>query len=86
MTQLYIHSCAEYWGCFSVLPINTGVGCHSFPQGIFPTQGSNLRLRGFSSPVAAAEFSKFAAILSAALSQHHLLGFEIAQLEFHYLH
>ena len=26
-----------------------------------------------------AEFSKFASILSAALSQHHLLGFEIAQ-------
>ena len=25
-----------------------------------------------------AEFSKFAGILSAALSQHHLLGFEIA--------
>ena len=40
----------------------------------------------FSSPVATAEFSKFAAILSAALSQHHLLGFEIAQLEFHHLH
>ena len=35
----------------------------------------------FSSPVAAAEFSKFADILSAAVSQHHLLGFEIAQLE-----
>ena len=34
----------------------------------------------FSSPVATA-FSKFADILSAALSQHHLLGFEIAQLE-----
>ena len=33
----------------------------------------------FSSPVATAEFSKFAGILSAALSQHHLLGFEIAQ-------
>ena len=32
----------------------------------------------FSSPVATAEFSKFAGILSAALSQHHLLGFEIA--------
>ena len=31
-------------------------------------------------------FSKFADILSAALSQHHLLGFEIAQLEFHHLH
>ena len=29
----------------------------------------------FSSPVAAAQFSKFAGILSAALSQHHLLGF-----------
>ena len=36
----------------------------------------------FSSPVATAEFSKFADILSAALSQHRLLGFEIAQLEF----
>ena len=40
----------------------------------------------FSSPVATAEFSKFADILSAALSQHHLLGFEIAQLEFYHLH
>ena len=33
----------------------------------------------FSSPVATAEFSKFAGMLSAALSQQHLLGFEIAQ-------
>ena len=33
-----------------------------------------------------AEFSKFAGKLSAALSQHHLSGFEIAQLEFHHLH
>ena len=40
----------------------------------------------FSSPVATAEFSKFAGILSGALSQHHLLGFYIAQLEFHHLH
>ena len=32
-----------------------------------------------------AEFSRFPGILSAALSQHHLLGFEIAQLEL-YLH
>ena len=40
----------------------------------------------FSSPMATAEFSKFAGILSAALSQHHLSGFEIAQLEFHHLH
>jgi len=31
--------------------------------------------------VATAKFSKFAGILSAALSQHHLSGFGIAQLE-----
>ena len=37
------------------------------------------------SNLATAEFSKFAGILSAALSQHHLLGFEIAQLKFHHL-
>ena len=30
----------------------------------------------FSSPMATAEFSKFASILSEAHSQHHLLGFE----------
>ena len=35
--------------------------------------------------MATAEFSKFADILSTAPSQHHLLGFEIAQLEFHHL-
>ena len=29
------------------------------------------------SPVATAEFSKFAGILSVALSQYHLSGFEI---------
>ena len=40
----------------------------------------------FSSPVATAEFSIFAGIMSTALQQHHLLGFEIAQLEFQYLH
>jgi len=39
-----------------------------------------------SSPVATAEFSKFAGKLSAALSQHHLSGFGIAPLEFHHLH
>ena len=37
----------------------------------------------FSSPVSTAEFSKFAGILSVALLQHHLSGFEIAQPEFH---
>ena len=40
----------------------------------------------FSSPVATAEFSKFAGILNAALSQHHLIGFQITLLEFHHLH
>ena len=40
----------------------------------------------FSSPVATAEFSKFASILNATFSQHHLLGFEITKLEFHHLH
>ena len=39
----------------------------------------------FSSPSATA-VSKFAGILSAALSQHHLLAFEIAQPESHHLH
>ena len=31
--------------------------------------------------MATAEFSRFAGVLSAALSQHHLLGLEIAQQE-----
>ena len=53
--------------------------CHCLSLGL----GRKLT---FSSPVATAEFSKLAGILSAALSQHHLPGFEIAQLEFHHLH
>ena len=36
----------------------------------------------FFSPMATAKFSRFAGILSAALSQHHLLGFGTTQLEF----
>ena len=40
----------------------------------------------FSSHAATAKFSKFAGILNAALSQHHLLAFEIAQMEFHHFH
>ena len=40
----------------------------------------------FSSPVATVEFSKFAGMLSVALSQNHILRFEIAQLEFLHLH
>ena len=37
-----------------------------------------------SSPVATAEFSKFAGILSTTFSQHYFSGFELAQLEFHH--
>ena len=36
--------------------------------------------------LATTAFSRFAGILSAALLQHHLLEYEIAQLEFHQLH
>ena len=39
----------------------------------------------FSSLVATAEFFKFAEILSVALSHYHILGFEIAHLEFLHL-
>ena len=38
------------------------------------------------SPVATAAFSKFAGMLSATLSQHHYLEFEVAHLKFHHLH
>ena len=51
---------------------------------VLPSLG--IGMRTFASPVATGEFSKFAGILSAALAQHHLLGFEVAQLEFHHLH
>ena len=44
--------------------------------------GIGMKTDLFQSCVATA---KFADILSAALSQHHLLGFEVAQLEFHHL-
>ena len=36
-----------------------------------PFFGIGMKIDLFSSPVATAEFSKFAGILSAALSQHH---------------
>ena len=50
-----------------------------------PSLGLEWKLT-FSSPEATAEFSKFAGILNVALSQHHLSGFEIAQLEFYHVH
>ena len=51
----------------------------------FPSLGLEWKL-AFPSPVATAEFYKVAGILSAELSQHHLLGFETAQLELHHLY
>ena len=50
-----------------------------------PFFGIGMKTDHFQS-VATVEFSKFAGILSAALSQRHISGFEIAQLEFHHLH
>ena len=41
---------------------------------------------GIKIELATTDFSKCAGILSAALSQHHLSGFEIALLEFYHLH
>ena len=50
-----------------------------------PFFGTGMKTDLFSS-VATAEFSKCADTLSAALSQHHLLGFEKGQLELHHLY
>ena len=41
---------------------------------ILEEKSTQVRKLTFSSPVATAEFSKFAGILNAALSQHHLLS------------
>ena len=66
--------------------VATGLEKVSFHSNPKERQRQRMLKLTFSSPVATAEFSKFAGILNAALSQHHLLGFEIAQLEFHHLH
>ena len=55
---------------------------HSFA---LPFLGIGMKLT-FAIPAVTAEFSKFAGILSAVLSQHHLSGFEVPQLEFRHLH
>ena len=61
----------------------------AFDCGSQQTVENSLRLEWkltFSSPVATVEFSKFAGILSVALSQLHLSGFKTAQLEFYHLY
>ena len=52
---------------------------------VLPFFGIRMKI-DFSSPGATAVFPKFADILSAAFSQHHLLGFGTTLLEFHHLH
>ena len=63
-------NCVAVWAFFSIA---------------FLSLGLEWKLT-FSSPLAIAESSKFAGILSGALSQKQRLGFEIAQMEFHHLH
>ena len=55
-----------------------------FLPGEFHGQRSLESYSSWGHKEATAGFSKFAGILSAALSQHHLLEFGIAQLEFHH--
>ena len=70
---------------FQILKNDAVEELHSICQQIWKTQQWPRAGKGGLFLVATAEFSKFAGILSAALSQHHLLGFEIAHLEFHHL-
>ena len=56
----------------------------NWPKPVFIRMKTDLEWK--LSLVATAEFSKLAGILRAALSQHHLSGFEIAQLAFYHLH
>ena len=51
---------------------------------LIPIRDSQCATHAISEAIA--EFSKHAGILSAALWEHHLSGFEIALLEFHHLH
>ena len=61
---------------------NCVVVCAFFGIAFLSDWNENL----FSSPAATSEFSKFAGILSAALSQLYLLRFVMAYLELHHLH
>ena len=86
--------CCDSWGCkesdTTVTELNLQV--YDMSAIVWKFEDSlalpffGIGMKTFSSPVITAEFSKFADILNAALSQHHLIVFEIAQLEFHHLH
>ena len=69
----------------ALLAYEMGTIVQYFEHSLALTLGLEWKLT-FSSPVATVQFFKFAGILSAALSQHHLLGFEVVQVEFHHLH
>ena len=81
-----LQSLLKFMSIESVIPSNHFILCcplflllSIFPSiKHYPSLGLKWKLI-FSTPVATAEFSKFAGILSAVLSQHHLFGFEIAQ-------
>ena len=84
----FIYCWSLAWRIFSItfLACEMSVMCSSLNILWYcPSLGLEWKLT-FSSPVATAEFSKFAGILSATLSQQHLLEFGIAQLEFHHFH
>ena len=69
----------EHWSRLQVCEMSANVRQFGHYLAL-PFFGIGMKLT-FSSPVATVEFPKFAGILSAALSQHHLLGFETAQLD-----
>ena len=74
----------KYWSfSFSINPSNQYSGLFSFRIDWLDLLSLGLEWKlTISIPVATAEFSRFAGISSAVISQHHLWGFEIAQLEF----
>ena len=75
------HYFASVWDECNCAVVEHSLGLPSFGIGM-----KIDRFQPWLFPVATTEFSKFSDILSAALSQHHCLGFEIAQLEFLHLH
>ena len=85
-----------FWGWLSSLLPLAGLELIQHP-GVAESPGASMLPKSRGPPgltaatghtmiMATAGFSKFAGILSAALSQRHLSGFGIAQLEFHHLH
>ena len=68
--RIHPNSCA--WSRWCHPAISSSVVPFSCPQSLPASESFPMSQLTFFSPVATAEFSKFAGILSAALSQHHL--------------